>query len=231
MDWVDRLKQAVEATGKQGAVAQAAGVDPSALSDILRRETTDPKLQTLIKVCRECGVTVGWVLGEVGFELGDADYGRISDWVSWGNEKLDERKKREAAPPLRIVKELPAVATQRGQTWDADELRDRTIPLEYQNAGANAVFVTRGDSMIQAGIFEGDILFVRKSKNWRTANRQIVVCRINGTFTVKRLRIDGTTITLHSENGRDDPMTINEEEELFELVGIALGLCRDFFRR
>lgn len=231
MDWVDRMKLAVDATGKQSAVAAAADVDESALSDIVRRKTNDPKVQTLIKVCRVCGVSVGWVLGEVGFELGEVDFNRISELATWANEKLDERKQRELAAPSRVVKELPAVATLRGATWDQDELRDRTVPLEYQNAGANAVFVTGGDSMIDAGIFEGDILFVRKSKNWRVANRQIVVCRIDGTFTVKRLHIDGAVIMLGSENGKDDGITINEDEERFELIGIVLGIARDLFRR
>jgi SOS-response transcriptional repressor LexA/DNA-binding Xre family transcriptional regulator len=231
MDWVDRLKLAVDAKGKQSAVAAAAGVDESALSDILRRKTSDPKVQTLIKVCRVCDVTVGWVLSEVGFELGAADFDLLSEMATWATEKLDERKQRVLTAPSRVVKELPAVATLRGATWDQDELRDRTIPLEYQNAGADAVYVTRGDSMIDAGIFEGDILFVHKSKNWRVANRQIVVCRIEGTFTVKRLRIDGTAIMLHSENGKDDAITINEDEERFELIGIVLGIARDLFRR
>jgi transcriptional regulator with XRE-family HTH domain len=232
MDWVDRLKQAVDAKGKQGAVAIAAGVDPSALSDILRR-VADPKLQTLIKVCRECGVTVGWVLGEAGFELGDADFELIGNLEKWSAGKREERSRREAgagrAP--RLVKELPAVATPRGITWDEDELRDRDIPLEYQNEGANAVFIVRGDSMIDAGIFEGDILFVHKSTNWRIANRQIVVCRIEGTFTVKRLQVDGRAIRLLSENGKDQAIVVNEEEERFVLIGIVVGVARDLFRR
>ncbi|HYC89126.1 MAG TPA: S24 family peptidase [Thermoanaerobaculia bacterium] len=63
---------------------------------------------------------------------------------------------------------------------------------EYRNQGANAVFVTRGDSMIDAGIFEGDFLFVRKSRNWCIANQHVVVCRLEGTFTVKRLVVRTT---------------------------------------
>lgn len=231
MDWVDRLKQAVDARGKQSAVAAAAGVDASALSDILRRQTSDPKVQTLLKLCRECGITLGWLFGELGFELGEADFRFLGDVESWAREKRELRRSRDADSRPRMAPPLPAVATPRGETWDADELRDRAIPPEYQTVGANAVFVTRGDSMVDAGIFDGDYLFVRKSKNWRVANRQIVVCRLDGTFTVKRLHIEAATITLRSENGKTRPTVIDEDQDRFEMIGVVLGIARDLFRR
>ncbi len=237
MDWVDRLRIAVDAKGKQSAVAEEADVDASALSNILRRETVDPKLQTLVRVCRVCGVTVGWVLGETGFDLGDDDYdlfGRLSEWVS---HKQDLRKQQEAAGmlrPSRVMKEIPAVATPEGETFfDEDELRDREIPIEYQNEGANGVFRTRGDSMIDAGIFEGDILFVRKTTNPRIANRRIIVGRLDGTFTVKRLRYEKGVTTLVSERRGEPEVTIGKDDEAqrFRLIGVVVGLSRDLFRQ
>jgi SOS-response transcriptional repressor LexA len=231
MDWVDRLKQAVDATGKQSAVAARAGVDASALSDILRRDTADPKVQTLLKLCRECGVTLGWLFGEAGFELGDADFRLLQQLETWAHEKQELRQQPEPGARIRAVKPLPAVATPRGEIWAVDEVSDRTIPLEYQNAGANAVFITRGDSMIDAGILEGDFLFVRKSRNWRTANHQIIVARLQGTPTVKRLHIEGGVVTLRSESRWNKTITINEAEESFELIGIVLGVARDLLRR
>jgi transcriptional regulator with XRE-family HTH domain len=205
MDWVDRLREAVEAKGKHGGVAMEAGVDASALSDILRRETDNPKLQTLIRVCAVCGVTVGWVLGEKGFELGPADFefmGEINDWIrskrsgqSSVELKGDEPAANAFVRDARFERELPAVATLRGETFvDEDELRERSIPHEYQIDGANTVYRTRGDSMIDAGILDGDILFVRRTRNRTAANGHVVVGRLDGTFTVKRL---------HVEKGRD----------------------------
>jgi DNA polymerase V len=237
MDWVDRLQQAVKAKGKQESVADEAHVDRSALSDILRRETLDPKLFTVFRVCQVTGVTLGWVMGEKGFELGDDDYHRLGEIADWTTSKLAERGPRESMPlaqPKRRTQkrpELPAVATARGETWDEDEIRDRDIPREYQNEGANAVFRTRGDSMSDAGIFENDILFVKKTKNHRVANRRIVVCRLDGTFTVKRLGIEKGVITLFSEKRGTPPITINEEAERFELIGIVVGIARDLMRR
>jgi len=237
MDWIDRLRMAAAATGKkQSAIAAEADVDASALSDILRRDTVDPKLQTIIKVCRVCHVTVGWLLGETGFELVDADYdflGRLGDWIA---EKQELRKQQETAGmlrPSRVMKELPAVATARGETYDEDELRDREIPIEYQNEGANSVFQTRGDSMIDAGIFDGDILFVRKTTNPRVANRRVIIGRLNGTFTVKRLRFEKGVTTLVSEKRGEPEVTIaaDDDAESFRLIGVVVGLARDLFRQ
>jgi transcriptional regulator with XRE-family HTH domain len=231
MDWVDRLRQAVDAKGKHSAVAAQAGVDESALSDILRRKTDNPKLQTLIKVCAVCEVTVGWVLGEKGFELGPADFefmGEIDDWI----KSKRERDTAAAARDLRFERELPAAATLRGETFvDKDELPERSIPPEYQADGANAVYRTGGDSMIDAGILDGDILFVRRTRNRTAANGHVIVGRLDGTFTVKRLRIVNDAITLTSESHGPHTITINEEAERFLLTGIVVGLSRDFFRR
>jgi SOS-response transcriptional repressor LexA len=230
MDWVDRLRQAVDAKGKHSVVAADAGIHPSSLSEILNRASS-PQFETIIDICRVCDVTVGWVLNERGFELGDPDYEQITAIHAWTTQKLEERnarstvKSRRQALPVAV---LPAVATQRGETWtDPDEIGDRDIPREYQNQGANAVFVTRGDSMIDAGIFEGDFLFVRKSRNWRAAHQHVVVCRLEGTFTVKRLVVQNDTITLRSAKQGVEPVVINEEAERFELIGIVIGVGRD----
>ncbi|MFP5246981.1 MAG: LexA family protein [Thermoanaerobaculia bacterium] len=123
------------------------------------------------------------------------------------------------------------MATPRGETWDEDELRDREIPRDFQNAGANAVFRTRGDSMINAGILEGDILFVRKTRNHRFANGRIVVCRLNGTFTVKRLQMTNDAIHLISEKTGERVVIVNEDAESFSLIGVVVGMSRDFTKR
>ena len=68
---------------------------------------------------------------------------------------------------------------------------------------------------------------MRKSRNWRVANQHVVVCRLEGTFTVKRLVVQNDTITLVSAKQGLDPVTINEEAERFELIGIVVGVARD----
>lgn len=213
MDWVDRLQQAVRAKGKQSAVAAEANVNPSALSDILTRKTADPQLRTLINVCRVCNVTVGWVLGESGYELGDEDFAHIGNLATWAKKKLDQRDERTGGAPIPWVKRKPikrkVKTAETPDEDDADEIRDREIPSEYAKQGANAVFRMRGDSMIDAGIFEGDVLFVRRTTDPAEAVGRIVVCRIEGTFTVKRFTEE------------------DEDAEGCVQIGIAVGVTRD----
>jgi transcriptional regulator with XRE-family HTH domain len=230
MDWVDRLRQAVDARGKHSAVAADAGIHPSSLSDILNR-VSSPQLQTVVDICRVCDVSVGWILGEQGFELGEADYAQLTALQRWMTRKLDERNARgraRAGPSERTGSVLPTAATPFHPTWtDPNEIPDRDIPREFRHEGANAVFVSQGDSMIGAGIFEGDFLFVRKTRNWRVANQHIVVCLLEGAFIVKRLVIQKDTITLVSANPGQPPVIVNEEAQRFELIGIVVGIARN----
>ena len=55
-----------------------------------------------------------------------------------------------------------------------------------------------GDSMIGAGIFDGDLLVVDRSIEAMSGD--IVVAVVNGEFTIKRFRRNGSTIELVPEN-------------------------------
>ena len=62
------------------------------------------------------------------------------------------------------------------------------------------VVTVAGDSMENAGIYDGDILIVDRSLQPR--DHDIVIAAINGELTVKRLRKDPTGIWFHPENPR-----------------------------
>jgi len=64
-----------------------------------------------------------------------------------------------------------------------------------------------GDSMINAGIQDGDILVVDKAIE--PLNNKIVVANINGELTVKRLKIVGTKVYLLAENPNYKSIEIN----------------------
>lgn len=77
----------------------------------------------------------------------------------------------------------------------------------------------RGDSMIGAGIYEGDTILVRSQP---TANKgDIVVARIGDETTVKRLSDVSGRPVLMPENDRYQPIT-----EAFEIVGVVIELRR-----
>ena len=84
----------------------------------------------------------------------------------------------------------------------------------------------KGDSMIQAGIFEGDILIIDRSLQPRSG--QVVLAVVNGEFTLKRMIIAKASapnsvskIILQPENSKYQPIEINEEME-FQVWGVAV---------
>lgn len=78
-----------------------------------------------------------------------------------------------------------------------------------------------GDSMINAGIFDNDILIVDRSLT--AQNDHIVIASLNGEFTVKRLIKTTTNIQLHPENPRYQPITITKEHD-FKIWGVVTNV-------
>ncbi len=83
----------------------------------------------------------------------------------------------------------------------------------------------RGDSMIDAGILEGDIVIAREQKT--AANGDIIVAMLDGESTVKRLSKVGGKITLVPENRRMKPIAVAQGELVIQ--GKVIGVQR-FYR-
>ena len=80
----------------------------------------------------------------------------------------------------------------------------------------------RGDSMVDAGIFSGDMVVVRPQQ---TANDgQIVVARIGDEATVKRLSRKNGQVWLLPENENYDPIDGSEAE----IIGLVKALVREY---
>ena len=75
-----------------------------------------------------------------------------------------------------------------------------------------------GDSMINAGIFSGDILIVDRSLEPR--NEQIVLAVLNGEFTVKRYVLSGQEVYLMPENDNYKPIKITMDAD-FQVWGVV----------
>jgi len=81
-----------------------------------------------------------------------------------------------------------------------------------RNKEATFLFRVKGDSMINAGIFENDTLLVDRSIEAR--HNSIVLALINNEFTVKRLYHRGGVVKLIAENPIYPPILIKAGEEL-----------------
>ena len=91
---------------------------------------------------------------------------------------------------------------------------------------ADYFLVVQGDSMIEAGILDGDLLAVHTT---RVANNgDIVVARIEDEVTVKRLRRTGqkNVVELLPENPDYKPIRVDLREQAFTIEGISVGVLR-----
>ena len=99
--------------------------------------------------------------------------------------------------------------------------------LRGAGAGGGETFAlrVRGDSMVDAGIHDGDILFVRRQE---TANRgEIVVALVGDEATVKRFYQERDHIRLQPENKRLGPIYVRRGEMGgFRILGVVVGLFR-----
>lgn len=95
-----------------------------------------------------------------------------------------------------------------------DYLEARLSLDELLEINAPQTFIARaiGDSMIGAGIFDGDLMIVDKSKDAKHGH--IVIACINGEHFVKRLEKEGETWVLKSESPKYPPRYIMEADEL-----------------
>ncbi|MBP6634991.1 MAG: translesion error-prone DNA polymerase V autoproteolytic subunit [Paludibacter sp.] len=78
----------------------------------------------------------------------------------------------------------------------------------------SATFYARakGDSMKDAGIFDGDLLIVDKSID--PADGKIAICYVNGEFTVKRIKKDKDEVWLIPANTAYQPIKMEEGSSL-----------------
>ncbi|ERO65341.1 transcriptional repressor LexA [Pseudomonas piscis] len=81
----------------------------------------------------------------------------------------------------------------------------------------------QGDSMIDDGIFDGDLVAVCRSSDVR--NGQTVIARLDGEVTIKRFERKGQGIRLLPRNLAYQPIEVTADHELF-IEGVFCGLVR-----
>jgi DNA polymerase V len=81
-----------------------------------------------------------------------------------------------------------------------------------ENQLATFYIKVKGNSMIDAGIDDKDVLVVDRSLE--PQNNKIAICFIDGEFTVKRILVEKECLYLMPENPNYSPIKITEENEL-----------------
>lgn len=139
-------------------------------------------------------------------------------------EVLDFRDTEVAIMPdkIRTVPLVGEIAA--GQPILAQENIEDVFPLPKDLVTSENTFAlkVKGDSMIEAGIFEGDYLVVKQQKT--ADNGDIVVAMIEDEATVKRFYKENDMVRLQPENPSMEPILTNE----VIILGKAVALIRKF---
>ena len=106
-----------------------------------------------------------------------------------------------------------------------DTSNSLSIPADMLGSGDYYALEVAGDSMIEAGILDGDQVIIKKSD--QAENGQIVVALIDGQeVTLKRLRRKGNMIALEPANARYETRIVPAER--LHIQGHLAGLIRHY---
>ena len=97
----------------------------------------------------------------------------------------------------------------------ADDFKEIRISLDKELVkNQESTFYARvsGDSMVGAGLDDGDLLVIDRSLS--PENGKIAVCLVDGEFTVKRIKKEKNNVYLMPENKKYRPIKLKEENEL-----------------
>lgn len=132
--------------------------------------------------------------------------------VLWPDEEHDDGQ------TVRMIPLLGPVAA--GSPILAEESIGERLPIPSSMLGGGTYFAltVRGDSMIQAGILNGDYVVVQKQPH--ANNGDIVVAMISGDATVKRFFRENGRFRLQPENSTMQPIITNAVEILGKVISV-----------
>ncbi len=96
------------------------------------------------------------------------------------------------------------------------------LPPEYLHNKNTFMLKVKGESMVNVGIFDGDLILVEEQPT--AANNDIVVALVDDSATVKRFFKENGHIRLQPENDYMDPIIVDD----VSILGKVVGLFRSF---
>lgn len=152
----------------------------------------------------------------------DANQKRGVELVTQPSERQPEPK-RESSSPMRELPLFGYIAA--GKPLDVD-VSDETIavPEHLTTRGENYVLKVRGDSMVDDGILDGDLVIIARRE--KADNGEMVVANVNGEVTLKRLYREGERVRLQPANSFMSPIYAAARDVAVQ--GVVVGLMRRF---
>lgn len=146
--------------------------------------------------------------------------------ISAGSSRGIKVRER-GGPKLGRLLELPVIGR---VAAGSPILAEEHVQARYQldpnlfTPRADYLLRVRGLSMRDAGILEGDLLAVHRTAEAQSG--QMVVARVGGEVTVKRLKRRGHAVQLLPENPDFEPIELDLRRDEMAIEGIAVGVIR-----
>jgi repressor LexA len=133
-------------------------------------------------------------------------------------------------PPRKLMAEIPLLSGQiaAGAPILADEHVEDLVPLPRDWVGHGELYMlkVKGDSMIEAGVLDGDYVVVRSQPD--AENGEMVAAMIEGEATVKHLRVKGDTAQLLPANPTYQPIPLDPDGINNRIIGKVVTVLRRF---
>jgi repressor LexA len=199
----DRLRELMNENNETTrSIADIVHLSHSTISRYLKGKIS-PKVPTIEKLANHFDVNPVWLLG-------------------YNVPKYVEGEKIKGFKEIPILGSIAA-----GQPVFAEEnIKEYAkVPSEKVKNGQYFYLEVSGDSMIGAGIYEEDLVLVRKQDD--VENKEIAVVMVNAhDATLKRVFKQNGNVILQPENPKYDPIIIKSEDA--RIIGKVVGLTRSF---
>ncbi len=186
---------------------------------------------TMLEVAQKIGVSEAtvsrWESGDIANMRRDkivslASALQVSPSFIMGWEDQDDIYQYKNVIPVPPMKKIPLVGT---IACGAPILAAENIECEVnmpENINADFALRCKGDSMIEAHIYDGDIVYIRKQPV--VENGEIAAVLIEDEATLKRFYKSGDTITLMACNASFLPLVYTSKDHVtIQILGKAVG--------
>lgn len=195
---IERLRETMAQKDISGAeLARRSGIRASSISDYLTGKYA-PKQDKIDLMAQALGVSPAWLMG------------------------YDNAKNTPSLPHRAQLKKVPMVGYAAAGR-PLENLNQDVFYVDVENKyDVDFCITVSGDSMIGANIFDGDIIFIKKTSE--VANGRIACVQIGREkVCLKRFYKNGDMVTLVSENPRYPPMVFTKDNcESLQILGLAV---------
>lgn len=211
----ERLQQAMRQSDlSYGDIASITNIPKSAVHRYISGETPKIPLDRLEKISAALNVSASWIMGWSDDPFSNdtiKDTSQHNDIFSFNN-----------VIPLPKMRKIPLLGTIAcGEPILAEENIEGDVSIP-DNIVADFALRCKGDSMIDARILDGDVVYIRQQPT--VNNGEIAAVLIGDEATLKKVYLSGDTLTLLACNSSYEPFVYSGEQlNEIRILGKAVG--------